>query len=87
MPKTALVPYAGMLEGLLVTGAYASGLGSERKRKCAIPQGCPMSMATMALLMAPWVRMMRQEAWGTVLRVLADNIIILVGACSELSPQ
>eukprot|EP00969_Alexandrium_andersonii_P247216 10924994-Alexandrium_andersonii.AAC.1 len=55
------LPYFGMLERLRITSTYSGGNGTERTRLCAIPQGCPMSMATMALAMVPWVRLMKEQ--------------------------
>eukprot|EP00973_Karenia_brevis_P030818 4250662-Karenia_brevis.AAC.1 len=49
-----------------------STLGKEHQHACSIPQGCPFSMAFIALLMKPWINIMREANLEP--RVLADDL-------------
>ena len=51
MPKTVLTAYRNFLENLSVYNGIGSTIGHRYTRKCGIPQGCPLSMAIVALLM------------------------------------
>jgi len=48
-------PYSAYLENLKIYNCLAGGLGTPYMRRCGIPQGCPFSMAMVALIMRPWV--------------------------------
>ena len=54
----------------------AGGMGEPHKRRCGIPQGCPVSMAMVALTMRPWLIMMRTVGDITCY-ILADDVLIL----------
>ena len=45
----------------------------EHRDRCSIPQGCPFSMTMIALLMVPWINLMRELKVGP--RVLADDLM------------
>ena len=51
IPKPVLNAYKSYLENLLVYNCLAGGMGEPFRRLCGIPQGCPFSMAAVALLM------------------------------------
>ena len=51
------------------------GLGTPYTRRCGIPQGCPFSMMFVALLMRPWIIMMR--AANVFATLLADDVLII----------
>ena len=55
--------------------SFAGALGQPHRRQCGIPQGCPLSMAFVALLTRPWI--LQMEAIGAMARVLADDILLL----------
>ena len=44
-------------------------------RRCGIPQGCPFSMMFVALLMRPWIIMMRNA--NVFATLLADDVLII----------
>ena len=51
------------------------GLGEPYKRQCGIPQGDPLSMVMVALLMRAWVVMIK--SMGVMPSLLVDDILIL----------
>ena len=57
-----------------VRDTIAGGLGEEYVRKTSIPQGDPLSMMIVALLMRPW--MMQMKAVAVIPRILADDLQI-----------
>ena len=42
--------------------------------EASIPQGCPFSMAMIALLLRPWMQMMKEM--GVTPRTLADDLMV-----------
>ena len=61
MSERILDTYMRFAEHLIVQNAIGDGLGHAYKRKCSIPQGCPMSMLMMAFILKPWVSMMQSK--------------------------
>ncbi len=76
MPVIILDAYGRFQEGVAVHNTIAGGVGTGFKRRCGIPQGCPLSMMFTALLMRPWILMTKQM--GACPRILADDILLLV---------
>ena len=74
-PHQVLVPYIAYQENCVVMNSFAGALGQPHRRQCGIPQGCPLSMAFIALLTRPWI--LQMEAMGAMARVLADDILLL----------
>jgi len=73
-PSKVLIPYMAMLDELTLYNSIAGGLGQPHVRACGIPQGCPMSMMSTAILMRPWIMMMIN--CGVMCCVLADDVLI-----------
>ena len=73
MPHKIIEPYFRWLETM--TSAFQVGkiLGEPRHDRTSIPQGCPFSMMMVALLMTPWVNIMKDN--GLEPRVLADDLL------------
>ena len=74
MPRQVLDAYAIYLEGLSMYSSVGEGIGVAFKRRCGIPQGCPMSMMAIALLLRPW-----DIALATpfvIPRMLADDLLV-----------
>ena len=68
------------LESLQLYNCIAGGVGTAYHRQCGIPQGCPLSMMSVALIMRPWVMLMRCH--DVVCYILADDVLITVaGDC------
>ena len=59
MPTGVLRAYEAYLEALKVYNCVAGGMGTPYTRLCGIPQGCPLLMTFVALLMRPWIIRMR----------------------------
>ena len=60
---------------MTVRNTVAGGLGVPYRKRTSVPQGCPFSMMFTALLMRPWLLMMREMS--VVPRVLADDILLV----------
>ena len=75
MPKEVLGAYMAFIDNLGVRSTVAGGLGEEYQRKTSIPQGDPMSMAVVALIMRAWIKEMQHYAVRP--RLLADDLQIL----------
>ena len=76
MPQPVLTAYANYLDSLYVYNCLAGGVGRPYLRRCGIPQGCPFSMAMVALIMRPWILLMRTFE-GITCCILADDVLIL----------
>ena len=75
MPKPVLHVYSKFLEELVAYNTIGGGVGHGQRRRCGIPQGCPLSMMVVALIMRAWVQM--AKAQGATPRVLADDVLIV----------
>ena len=71
MPKQVLDTYKRFQEDLSVHNSLAIPY----TRKCSIPQGRPLSMMIVALLMRPWIMMMKEM--NVEPKVLADDVMII----------
>jgi hypothetical protein len=58
-----------------------STLGEEHFHRCSIPQGCPFSMAMVALRTKPWINLMCQI--GAEPRTLADDVFMHAGGAGH----
>ena len=76
MPQPVITAYSSYLEALMVYNCLAGGVGTPFFRICGIPQGCPFSMAIVALIMRPWILLMRTFL-GIQCYILADDVLIL----------
>ena len=76
MPEPVLTAYKSHLENLLVYNCLAGGVGEPFRRLCGIPQGCPFSMAIVALIMRPWILLMRTFS-DIQCFILADDVLII----------
>ena len=75
MPTRILEPYIRYMEALQVRNTIHGGLGKPYAKRCGIPQGCPMSMMFIALLLRPWtVAIANMRA---IPRILADDLMVL----------
>ena len=76
MPQPVLTAYQNYIDNLLVYNCLAGGIGKPYRRRCGIPQGCPYSMAMVALIMRPWVLLMRTMV-NIQCYILADDVLIV----------
>ncbi len=75
MPKQVLRAYGSFIENMSIMFQLSGALGEAHEDRTSIPQGCPFSMAMVALLMKPWMSVMREA--GVSPRALADDLFIL----------
>ena len=75
-PTRILTAYFAYLESCYVHYSIAGHIGKAHRRPCGIPQGCPLSMMLVALLMRPWVQEMK--AMNISPRTLADDLMLVV---------
>ena len=76
--------YEAYLENLKVYNCLAGGMGTPYIRRCGIPQGCPFSMAIVALIMRPWIIIMRTFG-GITCCILADDVLIIATGLKMVS--
>ena len=74
-PHRVLVAYIAYQEHCVVLNSFGGALGKPHQRQCGIPQGCPLSMCFIALLLRPWSLQMASLA--AMARTLADDILLL----------
>ena len=58
MPSRNLTAYKSYLEGMEIHFQVGKAIGVQHKDRASIPQGCPFSMAMVALLTKPWLSVM-----------------------------
>ncbi len=75
MPKRILMAYSSYLENLEVRFQVGNAIGVPYHDRASIPQGCPYSMAMVALLTKPWISLMKRNR--VIPRCLADDLLIL----------
>ena len=83
MPKAIIDTYRRYHEQLDVFNSLGLGLGTAYPCPNGIPQGCPISMMMVALLLRPWMTLM--HTLNVVPRALADDLLLLAPAPSTLS--
>ena len=74
MPTNILLTYEAFQSALVIHNQIGPTIGRPHQHRCSIPQGCPFSMALVALLMKPWVSTMRANKVEP--RVLADDLFL-----------
>ena len=74
MPTRILEPYMRYIDNLEIRFQIGRKVRRTHRDVCSIPQGCPFSMAMVALLILPWVNQMRKL--GVKPRCLADDLMI-----------
>ena len=75
IPEGVIRAYEGFQENMKIYNSITGGTGKPFKRKVAIPQGCPLSMMFVALIMRPWM-MMIQKSGKIRTKILADDIFL-----------
>ena len=74
-PARLAQAYVRYLAHLKIYNQYGTGLGRPMKRSISIPQGCPLSMRMLAILVRPWLSL--SKAMQVVLRSLADDVLFM----------
>ena len=75
MPMKILDAYLRFQEELETVNTIVGGLGRPYKRRCGIPQGDPLSMLMVALLMRAWVSKMK--TMDVKPSLLVDDILVI----------
>ena len=83
MPTRVLQPYQKYMEAMIVRNTICNSLGQPYFRRCGIPQGCPLSMMFLALVLRPWT--MAMESIGATPRILADDLMLLTSGSDHVS--
>ncbi len=78
-----LVAYIAFQENLITRNSVGRGLGMPHNRKCDIPEGCPISMMFVSLIMVPCLRIM--EEIGADPRNLPDDFFIMTHGDGHVS--
>ena len=76
MPPRILDTYFRYINDINVRFQVGQRIGPGHKDRCSIPQGCPYSMGMIALLMVPWVNLIKEV--GVEPRVLADDLMFSI---------
>eukprot|EP00973_Karenia_brevis_P044352 6143632-Karenia_brevis.AAC.1 len=74
MPATVLVAYQNYHEQAWIYNSFGGNIGQAHRHACGIPQGCPLSMVFISLLLRAWIIQMRQLSVQA--RTLADDILL-----------
>jgi len=74
IPASFVLPYAKFMEGLTMYNALGTGVGAPYRRRCSIPQGCPVSMLALGLLTVAWAN--TSMTFDTKPRGLADDFLL-----------
>merc|ERR1712218_145265 len=74
MPTKILDAYEAFQEHLVIHNQIGHTIDTPHQHRCSIPQGCPFSMALVALLVRPWLSCMRANQVEP--RVLADDLFM-----------
>ena len=74
MPTNILLAYEAYQQDLVIHNQIGPAIGQPHRHRCSIPQGCPFSMALVALLMRPWILTMREHQVEP--RVLAYDLFL-----------
>lgn len=75
LPHRILQAYSSFHENVWAYNSIAGALGSPYRKPTSIPQGCPLSMTIVALIMCPWVSLI--TTLTAIPRVLADDILLI----------
>ena len=75
MPREVITAYRNFLENLIVYNGFENSVGHKYTRKCGIPQGCPLSMTIVALLMRAWV--VEMKSMEVEAKILADDVLMI----------
>ena len=73
-PHRVIRAYTAMLERLTVYHVIAGTLREGHKHSCGIPQGCPLPMLFIAIMLLPWCKLMRRMQ--ATPKVLADDVFV-----------
>eukprot|EP00973_Karenia_brevis_P051154 7104963-Karenia_brevis.AAC.1 len=73
IPACILVAYINFQESLIIHHVISGSIGKGHRHRSGIPQGCPLSMVFISLLLRAWMIQMR--SLQAVPRTLADDLM------------
>ena len=76
IPRLILSAYSSMVEKLQAHNCIDGCIGKARTMSCGIPQGCPLSMMSVALHMRHWL--IKMDDLQVTAKILADDLIRVV---------
>ena len=82
-PHQVLIAYVAYQEHCVVYNSFGGCVGEPHRRRCGIPQGCPLSMCSISLMLRPWI--LQMEAMGAMARTLADDILLITKGSRALN--
>ena len=85
LPSIIIEPYFNMLDNLTIYNSFNQHLGQPHHHPAGIPQGCPMSMMVLTLLLRPWLIDMKQRELHP--RTLADDVLLLANSQAHAPPH
>eukprot|EP00973_Karenia_brevis_P003732 515577-Karenia_brevis.AAC.1 len=78
LPHCVLSAYINYHENAFSYFVFNGMYGKAHRFVCGIPQGCPLSMLFIAILLRPWAKQIRVFSPQAKPRALADDILLLV---------
>ena len=84
MPTRVLWAYMRLMRAVQVRNCPSVGVGRPYKRRFSIPQGCPFSMAALALITYPWITMLKQS-YHVIPRCLADDLSVWARSVAQVA--
>ena len=75
LPTGVLTAYIRFQESLIIHHVIAGAIGAGHRHKAGIPQGCPLSMVLISLLLRPW--MLHIQTFAATVRTLADDLMVI----------
>eukprot|EP00973_Karenia_brevis_P025734 3550088-Karenia_brevis.AAC.1 len=70
-------------EHTTVYNSMSGALGSPHQHPCGIPQGCPLSMVFVSLLLRAWL--VQMESLQALPRTLADDVLLITKGSRALN--
>eukprot|EP00973_Karenia_brevis_P063293 8798217-Karenia_brevis.AAC.1 len=83
LPPKVLTAYIGFQEHAKIYNSIAGALGTAHQHPCGIPQGCPLSMVFVSLLLRAWL--VQMERLQTFPRTLADDVLLMTKGTRALN--
>ena len=88
VPPTIVETYLKFQDKLLVYNSLAGGIGKAYRKPFSIPQGCPLSMCIISIMLRPIVMYIKDtyaaQAFRVIPRVLADDLFLYAQGSGHL---
>ena len=75
LPHGILIAYIRFQESLIIHHIIAGAVGTGHRHRAGIPQGYPLSMIFISLLLRAW--MLHIACFAVTVRTLADDLMII----------